>query len=453
MLVSLPVLLLGFLLSIVAGYVLGWLSQRGRIASQQASLALLAEDGKLLQEKFRESQIEIAKLEERLIAEKGSLAHAQEALHASFKGLASDVLSHTSRDFLLLAKEQLGAQQVEAKGKLEEKETAIANLLEPVRKTLEALAKETQDLEVKREGAYAAVKTLVEGIQSSHSDLRKETGNLVQALRAPNTRGNWGEQQLKNCIEFAGMVEHCTFEQQVHLAGEGEADRSVRPDVVINLPNKRCIVIDAKTPWVAFLESLAAPDADSRREKLRQHAAQVKRHIEDLQKKRYFERFSGSADFIVCFLPSEALFSAALEGDPGLIEYGTRANVVLSTPTTLIALLRAVAIGWQQSEITDNAVRIQEAGLNLYKKLSKTHEYLVEVGNGIRKAGKAFDSLVNVVEGRGGVFAQARKLRELGIEAQTAELESIGSLALDTRPLRAEDWDVTPSESSRLLRP
>jgi DNA recombination protein RmuC len=438
------------LVGLGAGAVFAWIvagsrTNAERMRADGLAVELRDANGRLDAALAKTSQAEIAKarLEEQLTAEKSALERAQQALSEKFASLAADALRNNNQTFLDLAKQKLEAQQEKAVGDLETKQTAIASLLQPLGEALVKLNTETHELETKREGAYGAVLTEIRNLQQTHGDLRRETTQLVQALRAPKTRGSWGELQLRKCIEFSGMVEHCTFEKEVHVAGTAENEDSQRPDVVVHLPNNRCIVVDAKTPLDAFLDAMASEDEVLRSDKLKLHALQVRKHLEQLQKKRYWERLEHAADFVVCFLPSEVLFSAALEADPSLIEFGVKDNVVLATPTTLISLLRAVAIGWQQTKLTENARAIQETGLALYKKLGKLHEYLISVGKNIRSAGKSYDDLVSSIEGRGGVFSQARKLRELGVGDK--EMEVLDLLTLEPRDLRAEDW--SPEDS------
>jgi DNA recombination protein RmuC len=441
---------------LLVGAVLAWIVARSRgaaaagaaqaaaVAATQRAETLAAEntakERALEVERSKTSALgqEVARLEERVDAEKKALEQARATLKETFGDAAADALRRNNQAFLDLAKERLGAQQAEAEKALETKQTAIGTLLKPVGEALSRLQSDTQELERQRAEAYGAVLAEIRNLQQAHGDLRRETSQLIQALKAPKTRGSWGELQLRKCIEFAGMIEHCTFEKEVHIAGTPENEDALRPDVVVHLPNSRCIVVDAKTPLEAFMDAMATEDDALKAEKLKTHALQVRKHLEQLQKKRYWERLEHAADFVVCFLPSEVLFSAALEADPTLIEFGVKDNVVLATPTTLISLLRAVAIGWQQTQLTENARSIQETGLALYKKLGKAHEHMTNVGKGIRNAGKAYDDLVSIFEGRGGVFSQARKLRELGVG--DSEIEAVDLLSVEPRELRADDW-------------
>ncbi|HEX3438509.1 MAG TPA: DNA recombination protein RmuC [Pseudacidobacterium sp.] len=433
-------------LAVLAGTAIGYwirnLSSRSEIAAKSALVESVATQLADREDQLRQATqkaesfgVEKARLEERLTAEQESLKQARAALEESFRSAASRVLNENSQAFLQLARQELGQQQQTASNELEQKEQAIENLLKPVRETLDKLQKDTQQLEVKREGAYQSLKQMVEGMQTSQADLKRETSQLVSALRAPKVRGNWGELQLKRCIEFAGMVEHASFDTEVFVRGE---ENSIRPDCVIHLPNERTIVIDVKTPFDAFLEAMNAPDEATRELNLAAHARRVREHLAALAAKSYWKQFKDSPDFVVCFLSSEVLFSAALEQDPGLIEFGSTSNVILATPTTLIALLKAVAYGWQQMEITKNAQAIQKVGENLYNKLATAQDYFTKMGTALGNAVKHYNSLVGCVEGRGSVFTYARKLHELQIGQD--ELPEIGMLESVTRELTAEDW-------------
>jgi DNA recombination protein RmuC len=404
----------------------------GNLASQLAEREALLEAERKEAGVLREAK---ARLEERLNAEQESLKQARASLEDSFRSAASRVLNENSEAFLKLARQELGKQQQTAEHALEGKEKAIAELLKPVRETLDKLEAGTQQLEVKREGAYQSLREMVAGMQVSQTDLRRETSQLISALRAPKIRGNWGELQLKRCIEFAGMVQHASFDMEVFVRGE---ESSIRPDCVIHLPNERTIVIDVKTPFDAFLDAMSANDEATRALKLAAHAARVRDHLSALSAKSYWRQFKNSPDFVVCFLSSEVFFSAALEQDPGLIEFGSSSNVILATPTTLIALLKAVAYGWQQLEVTKNALAIREVGEKLYDKLATTQEHFTRMGNALSSTVKHYNNLIGSVEGRGSVFTYARKLHELHIGQE--ELPEIGMLESVTRELKAEDW-------------
>jgi DNA recombination protein RmuC len=431
------------------GFVVAWTLSRSRqnVESQRASqleqqLAERAAALESMQRKQEATDASVrsletanARLEERLVAEKAALEQARNSLSDTFSGLARKALSENNQSFLEFAKQELGRQQQSASSSLEAKETAIATLLKPVGEALDKLQQATQGMETKRAEAYGAVLTEIANIKETHQSLRRETSQLVQALRAPKARGNWGELQLKRCVEFAGMVEHASFDTQIFVRGE---DVSRQPDCVVYLPNGRTIIIDAKTPLDAFLDAAGETDEAARELRLAAHAASVREHLSQLSAKAYWKQFKDSPDFVVCFLPKEVLFSAALEQDPDLIEFGSNSSVILATPTTLIALLKAVAYGWQQMEVTKNAIAIREAGEKLYDKLAGAQDYFNKMGRALTSAVGQYNSLIGCIEGRGSVFSQARKLHELGIgQEELAEIQLLESV---TRDLKADDW-------------
>jgi DNA recombination protein RmuC len=304
-----------------------------------------------------------------------------------------------------------------------------------MQQSLANLSTYSQQLELKREGAYQAVLAEVQNIQRSHTDLRKETTKLVAALRAPKVRGNWGEMQLRKCVEFAGMVEHASFEVERYVKGE---DGAIRPDLIVSLPNGRSIIVDAKTPLDAFLDASGCEDEVLRSGYLKAHAAQVRKHLDSLCGKAYWKQFPESPDFVVCFLPSEVLFSAALEQDPSLLEYSVRSKVLLVTPTTLIALLKAVAYGWEQSKIARDAELIRDEALKVQSKLAGMYDAIADLGAKLRRAGEAYDDMVARAEGQGGLFSIARRLRDLKIGERDLPVAKIAAMQL--RPLSSDDW-------------
>ncbi|MEO6909425.1 MAG: DNA recombination protein RmuC [Edaphobacter sp.] len=449
------------------GAVVGWLLANSKEQSARAVAAAqleardaeaadlrvgLAAKDQVIVEKDREldaardaggtARVEAAGLRAQLLAEQKAtgdkllaLKDMEESLKTSFQALAASALNANSKQLMELAKGELGKQQVEAANKLAEKESAIATLLGPMKDSLAKLSTHSQELEVKREGAYQAVLAEIQNIQKSHTDLRKETTQLVQALRAPKVRGNWGEMQLRRCVEFAGMVEYASFEVEKFVRGE---ESSMRPDMVVKLPNGRCIIVDAKTPLSAFLDASACEDETLRHGHMLAHARQVRSHLDSLSGKAYWNRLVESPDFVVCFLPSEVLFSAALEHDPGLLEYSASSNVLLATPTTLIALLKAVAYGWQQSQIARDAEKIRDAAMVVHSKLAGMHAAILDLGKRLKAAGDAYDDMLVKAEGRGGLFSVSRRLRELKIgEKDLPESKPVG---MQLRGLEADDW-------------
>jgi DNA recombination protein RmuC len=380
-----------------------------------------------------------------LKAEESKYIQMKTDLETAFGDVAARALRANNESFLTLAKQELGGQTTEAGRDLEAKQLAIKNLLQPLQQSLQALNEKTQAIEVARAGAYGSLEQLVADIKStiplSIDGLRRETAQLITALRSPKIRGNWGELQLRRCVEYAGMIKYCSFMEQVSTRNEEEKLRL--PDMVIQLPNGRRIVVDAKTPLDAFLDSEIETETSSQSLRFLAHAQRVKTHLKELAGKAYWEQFEPAPEFVVCFLPSEALFSAALEAEPSLIEFSPNAKVIMATPTTLIALLKAVAYGWQQSEITQSATAIQEAGKALYGKLANAHEHFAKVGSSLAGALNNYNKLVGSVEGRGGVFFQARKLGDL-VHSDN-EIEQLDSLPTEQRALTADDWTRSPS--------
>ena len=446
-LVSVAVLLFG----LWAGF------RQGRAGAQMQLDQALANERRLaetreaaLRDQFEAAKKEIAELkpkaeeltriQEQLRNEEAKYVQMKADLDAAFKGAAADALRANTQSFLALAKQELGGQANEAKQTLEAKELAIKTLLDPLGAALKSLDEQARAMENTRSGAYSEVKTLVESIQksipASLDALKNETAQLITALRAPKTRGNWGELQLKRCVEYAGMVQYCSFSEQV--TARDEEDKMLRPDMTIQLPNGREIVVDAKTPLDAFLD--ASGNADPTTQKLRfdAHAQRVKAHLKELSGKAYWKQFDKAPDFVVCFLPSEALFSAALESDPSLIEFSAQNHVVMATPTTLIALLRAVEFGWQQMEITKNAKAIHEMGRKIYDKLVVAQGHVTRLGNALGNSVDYYNKFLGTVEGKGGVFSYGRQLGELA--HADGELAEIAKLQPEAREMESQEW-------------
>jgi DNA recombination protein RmuC len=381
-----------------------------------------------------------AGVQSQLKIEEAKYAQMKTDLDSAFKGAAADALRANTESFLALAKQQLGGQTREAERTLEAKELAIKTMLDPLGVALKSLDEQTRAMETNRSGAYSEVKTLVETMQksipASLDALKNETAQLITALRAPKTRGNWGELQLKRCVEYAGMVQYCSFSQQV--SARDEDDKMLRPDMTIQLPNGREIVVDAKTPLDAFLDATGTTDVAIQTLRFTAHAQRVKAHLKQLSGKAYWKQFENAPDFVVCFLPSEALFSAALEADPSLIEFSAQNHVVMATPTTLIALLRAVEFGWQQMEITKNAKAIHEAGCKIYDKLVVAQTHVTKLGNALSSSVDYYNKFLGTIEGKGGAFFYGRQLGEL--VHSDDELAEIGKLAPDVRAVESPEW-------------
>src|SRR5271170_4478332 len=383
------------------------------------------------------------KTEEALSAEREqALARARDQLQAVFGELARDSLQSNSEVFLQLARERLTRQQLDASQALKERESAIEALVRPIRDALAKTEAQIQSIERDRIDSFATIRAQMEVLASGQSTLSRETRNLVTALRRPDVRGQWGEITLRRLVELSGMTAHVDFTEQQHRNTDSGA---IRPDMVVHMPEQRDVVVDVKTPLDAYLAAIEAQDDEERRSQLRRHAQIVGARVRELSSKQYWLQFERSPDFVVLFLPGDQFLSAALEENPGLIDESMRQNIMLATPTSLIALLKVISYGWKQTVLADNAREVRQLGEDIYKRLAVFHEHLGKLGKSLGSSVESFNRAVGSLEQQ--VLPAARRFEALGLRV-TREIEPIEPIESLTRTPRAEPGEPeAPGES------
>ena len=449
--ISLPLLLAA--LGAALGCLVTWLAFRTASAVLRSSLSSLQKDLSNARSELSAATQQNAALNKTIAGLEATLTHerkaseeklalvdhATEELREAFRALSADALKSNNQAFLELAKTSLERFQTEARGDLELRQQAVATLVSPIEESLKKVDEQIQQIEKARNQAYGDITAQVRSLISTQEKLQAETGNLVKALRSPNVRGRWGEIQLKRVVEIAGMLPYCDFvEQETVVTSTGR----LRPDLIIKLPGAKNVVVDAKTPLLSYLEATETTDDDVRRQRLADHAIRVRTHINQLSSKAYWEQFDPNPEFVVMFLPGETFFSAALEQDPGLIEHGVERRVIPASPTTLIALLKAIAYGWNQEKLARNAQQISALGKELHDRLRGLGGHIEQVGKGLDRAVESYNKAVGTLENR--VMVSARKFVELGspVTEGIGELEPIETttrnLSLDFDDLESE---------------
>ena len=374
------------------------------------------------------------------------LNNAEAKLADAFKALSADALRNNNQSFLDLAKQNLETFQQTAKSELERRQTAIGDMIKPLKESLEKVDGKIGELEKNRVGAYSELREQVKHLAQSHLQLQSETGNLVKALRAPHVRGRWGEIQLRRVVELAGMLQYCDFFEQETVTTE---ETRIRPDMIVRLPGNRTIVVDSKVPFDAFYESISTTDDEIRAARLKDHARLVRTHITALSRKSYWETVQPTPEFVLLFLPGETFYSAALENDPKLIEDGVSQGVIIATPTTLIALLKAVSYGWRQEQMADNAQEVSNLARTLYDRLRVFTNHFDDIGRNLDRALESYNRGVRSLESR--VLVTARRFKERGAIAGD-EIEILEPIDKAARPLSRDDGGLFPEEDMPLLK-
>jgi len=412
--IDFPTIAITLILGVAIGAMVGWLASRPVQTHLRTEL-----------EKDRAVHAERLK----------AYGDAEARLGDAFQALSADALKTNNQAFLDLAETRLREARTEAATDIDARKKAIEDLLAPMAKTLEHVDREIGDSERRRVETGAQLMQRIASLDSAGQSLRDETRRLTDALKRPGVRGRWGELQLKRVVELAGMVEHCHFtEQETIVCEQGR----IRPDVIVNLPGGKHVVVDAKVPLDAYLRALEAPDEDARQKLLADHARQVRTHISQLSAKNYFEKVPSTPEFVVMFLPGEMFFSAALEQDPGLIEFGVDKRVIPASPTTLIALLRAVAYGWQQEAMEENARKISENGRLLYDAVRTLATRFDTLGARLKSSLEAYNDAVGSLEGN--VLVKARKFKELQAANGGDEIKPLEPIDRVPRMLQAPEF-------------
>ncbi len=420
-----PVLLVALLAGLaVAAFGIGWLIGRQRVHAVELDLATARAEVKSAGDLARERE--------------QALELALQRLRSGFDSLAGDALRGNSEVFLQLARQVLGQQQEQAVNTLAEREKAVESMLAPVREALSRTHEQIARIEKERAETFGALRSSIEAVTLGQLALQRETRTLVTALRRPEVRGQWGEMTLRRLAELSGMVEHCDFVEQVVVQGE---DGALRPDMIVNLPDGRQIVVDVKTPLDAYLSAVESTNDEDRALAIRRHAQAVTERVRQLSSKAYWSQFEHSPDFVVLFIPGDQFLAAAVGEVPTLLEDSIRQHVIIATPTSFVALLKAVAYGWRQNALAENAARIQELAEDLYKRLATFGEHMGRIGKSLGQSVDAYNSAVGSLERQ--VLPGARKFTELGLRPgkEIEEIATVDKLARVPKAAEGEAVD------------
>lgn len=399
---------------------------------QEAKQALLSKSEEIVDLRIKNAELEITLQKEREEKKKEIelLEKAETRLTNAFKALSLDALQTNNNNFLNLAKEVIDGKLKETESDFKKRQATINEIVTPIKEKLEKFDSEIRELEKERVGAY-------EGLKEQIGALMGQTSNLANALKKPHIRGKWGEMQLKRVVEMAGMIEHCDFFTQLSVIDKNE-DNLLRPDLIIKMPSGKQIIIDAKVPLDSYLEAVSQNDLQIQKEKLKDHSLAIKKHINDLGKKEYWNQFENTPELVVLFLTGEGVFSAALEHEPALIEIGVEKKIIIATPITLIALLRAIAYGWKQEVIAESAKKISELGHILYERVCTMGENFDNLRKSLKSAVENYNKTAGSLEAR--VFPAAREFNKLGIHTKNKELTTAKELESLPRNLHSEEF-------------
>jgi len=414
-----------------------------RLTMVEGRLAVVTEerDGYLLEAQGLEAELKATKAAHEARLEE--LRGMKQELEDRFAKLASGVLETNSQKFLGLVSERFEKHKADADQSLAKRQEAIQNLVKPLDEKLGKFDTRIQEIEKHRQEAYGAIQMQVKTLHESQQMLGQETRKLVQALRRPKSRGRWGEVQLRQVFEMAGMAEHVDFELEKHMDTD---DGARRPDAVVHIPGGRSIVVDAKTPLEAYLDAIETENPDEQAAHLERHAKHIRTHVRQLAGKDYQKNLPEAPDFVVMFIPSESFVAAAAEADPGLIEYAFENKVLIASPTTLMALVKAIAYGWQQEKMAKNVIEVQKLATEIYERLVTFGGHLEKVGRGLGQSVSAYNSAVASLEGR--VLPSARKFEALGVVSEQKDITAPPSLETDPRQLAAPEFlDAGSSET------
>jgi len=394
------------ILYIIAGLITGLLI--AYLATKSSLNAVHQKELLSKAEEYNQVSRQNSVLEAKVEAQAVSLEEVRKTMIDTFKSAASDALVQNNKQFMDLAKTQLETHVKEAEGNLDERKSAIAEMLKPVKESIDGYKKRIEELEKGSEKTFGQVTEMLSNIQTTNASLQKETGALVNALRNPRVRGRWGEIGLKRVVEFSGLSAHCDFVEQVYTEGE---DSILKPDMIINLPGNSHVVVDSKLPLDAYLQALETDDESSRNLLFAKHARDLRDHVNKLSKKQYWSQFQNTPDFVVLYMEVESALNVALMTDKTLLQDAMNNKIILTTPTTLIVVLKSVAMSWQQHNITENALQIMEAAMDFYGRVNVFADHIDKMGGGLKTALKGYNDAIGSWESR--VLPAGRKLEQL----------------------------------------